>query len=153
MLLTNFEEEKAKGKRGEKIVHSLLLSLGYEVEDVSEIREYRYKGDFIVNGLMIEVKNDERIGSTGRVLCEEEVYYKEDDRYCKGNMHCDSDIYVVVSEDTRKIYFFDFKVIQSLYKRLGDPKDIDHPQSITYARLLDLSFIRKHNGILGIVEY
>jgi hypothetical protein len=102
---------------------------------------------------MIEVKNDECIGTTGRVLCEEEVYYKEEDRECKGNMYCDSDIYVVVSEDTRKIYFFDFKVIQSLYKKLGDPKKIDHPQSITYARLLDLCYIKKHNGILGIVEY
>ena len=53
----------------------------------------------------IEVKNDSRIADTGNVLCEEEVYYKKNDYYGKGNMYSNADVFAIVSKQNQKIYF------------------------------------------------
>lgn len=74
----------------------------------------------------IEVKNDSRIGKSENVLCEERVYIKDTDYYEPGNMSGECDIYCVVAEDTREIYFIDFKVMKEIYKRYGQEYVKDH---------------------------
>lgn len=74
----------------------------YTFEDVSNNREYFYKGDIKATSstgkeIFIEVKDDSRIAESKNVLCEYEVYYKESNYYGKGNMKSNYDIYCVVS--------------------------------------------------------
>lgn len=159
-MLENFDRDLAKGRRGELIAVNTLQHLlpDYKIEDVAGIREYRYKGDIILTSptgqkYFIEVKNDERIAETRNVLCEDEVYYKDTDIWAKGNMYCDSDIYAVVSEQERKIYFFDFKKLQAIYKRLGWPHTIHHKEQDTYARMVDMGLKSMREIKLGTVNY
>ena len=158
-MLTNFEADKQAAKAAEKLVRDLLsnLTIGYTFEDVSEEREYRYKGDIRATAatgetIYIEVKDDSRIAQTGNILCEEENYIKETDRYIKGNMKSDYDIYAVVSQQNRKVYFFDFKRLQEIYKR-GEFKKINHPQQITYCYLLELCRAKQWGALLYTVKY
>ena len=66
----------------ENLVREVLASLTneYVFESVADNREYYHKGDIkatSANGeeILIEVKDDSRIGDTGNILCEESVYY------------------------------------------------------------------------------
>lgn len=94
----------------------------YSWEDVSDIREYRYRGDIRATDketgqqFYFEVKDDSRIAETANILCEEENYLKETDRYISGGMYADNDYYCVLSQKERKIYIFDFKILQQIYK-------------------------------------
>lgn len=103
-MLTDFKEDLKLGNEAEHLVKRVLsnLTTQYAFEVVGDQREYRYKGDIKAigadgNETMIEVKNDSCIASSGNILCEEENYIKADNRMIKGNMHCDSDIFCVVS--------------------------------------------------------
>ena len=152
-LSTQFYRDLEAAKTAEKIVFDSLSSSGYNVEDVSNDREYWYKGDIKLTSstgevFFIEVKDDGRIADTGNVLCEHQVYYKEGN-YCeKGNMFCDSDILAVVSKKEQKIYFIDFHILKEKYKQ-GTYKEIDHPAQTTYCYLVDLATLTTWKAILG----
>ena len=121
-----------RGKRAEQIVLDLLSTKTdeYNFYDVSNNAAHYTQGDIFALGeneaYYIEVKNDSKIGQTENVLCEDEVYIKDLDHYEPGNMTCGCDIYCVVAEDTREIYFFDFKVMKEIYKRYGQQYIKDH---------------------------
>ena len=91
---------------------------------------------------MVEVKNDTVIGSTGRILCEEEVFYKEGGYFKIGFMYNDYDIYVVVSEDTRQLYFLDFAKLKAIYKKYGYFKKFDYPTQSSDTYLVELGRAR-----------
>ena len=85
-------------------------------------RRYYYKGDIKATTIdgketFIEVKDDKCVWKTGNILCEEEVYIKEDGSFSKGNMQSDYDVYCVVSRKERKIYCFDFATMRRHYKK------------------------------------
>ena len=158
-MLNNFNRDLEIGKRAEQIVFEVFSSLDSDrkYEMVGGFREFFYMGDIVAldkddKPTYIEVKNDSRIADTGNVLCEEEVYYKRHDYYGKGNMECDCDIYAVVSEEQRKIYVIDFKVLKSNYRK-GIYKVIEHPQQITYCYLLDLNTLKRLGGLISVVNY
>ena len=128
------------------------------VENVGDIRKYFYKGDIKITNKnsgevrFIEVKNDSRIAQTQRVLCEEYVSYKYTDEIEDGCMYCDYDIYAIVSESERKIYYIDFKKLKQFYK-MGEYKEIPHRAQTTYCYLVDLQLVIKKGALMGITNY
>ena len=158
-MITNFYKDLRKGHRAERIVKDVFSSLTdkYTFTDVSNDPAYYHSGDIIATAadgrqIMIEVKNDSVIHSTGNVLCEEEVYYKERGCYKDGFMYNDYEIYCVVSEPSRKIYVMDFKVLKEHYKE-GRYKYFDYSQQASDTYLLSLGLIEDYNGLIKVVEY
>ena len=158
-MLRQFREDLANAKHAEELVREVFTSLTnkYSFLDVSEDKQYYYKGDIkavsVSNNndeVFIEVKCDSRIGETGNILCEEEVYYKDNDYYGKGNMKADYDVYCVVSESERKIYVLDFKKLKEIYK-MGEYRSIEHPAQITYCYLLPLGLAKK--AMIEVIDY
>ena len=159
-MLSNFKRDLEAAKGAEMLVRETFASLtfDYTFKDVSDIRDFYYKGDIrafnITTGteVFIEVKHDTCIYKTENVLCEEEVFYKELGYFGKGNMSCDCDVYVVVSDELRKMFVIDFKVLKSIYKK-GEFKAIDHPEQTTYCYLCPIWLIKKYNGIISIIDF
>lgn len=148
-----------RGRRAEQLVLDLLSTKTdeYNFYDVANDPECRIYGDILALGeedaYYIEVKNDSKIGTTRNVLCEEEVFNKYTDRYELGNMACDGDIYCVVAEDTREIFFIDFKVMKEIYKRYGEYNIFDHYNQTTFCYLLPLTRIKQHGGLIKTLSY
>lgn len=158
-MLKDFKADLQKGKRAEKIVINQLTSLleGYIIEDVSEVPECYYLGDIRLTDrvgrvIYVEVKNDTRIAETGNVLCEEEVFYKESGELRPGNMFNSTDVYAVVSQQDRCIYFFDFYVLLANYKK-GEFRQIEHYDQTTYCYLVNRWDIERWGGLIGIIYY
>ena len=126
-MLDDFTKDLKKGRAAEKIVFDTLRSLttDYEFTDVSKdytcykIGDIRATDKVTGKDIYIEVKNDSRIADTHKVLCEEEVYYLDRNSYGSGNMDGYGDIYVVVSEQERKIYIMDLKKLQKNYLKIA----------------------------------
>ena len=158
-MLSEFNKDLVRGKKGEKIVKAVFSSLdkNHQFIDVSDDPQYYYKGDIMAvaadgKQTMIEVKNDGRIHETNNILCEEEVFMKEGGYFTKGNMYSDYEIFCIVSEPGRKIYVIDFKVLKEIYKK-GQYKRIDHPQQFSDCYLLDVGTLKKYGGLIEIVKY
>lgn len=133
------------------------MTSDYTFEDVSKERQYFHKGDIRATAadgrqIYIEVKNDGRIADTGNVLCEEENFFYDSGAYVKGNFYSDYEIYCVVSQEERKIYVMDFKVLKANYKK-GEFKAIRHPEQISYCYLLPLYIVKRYNGLIAEVSY
>lgn len=158
-MIDNFFTDLKKGHRAEQIVREVFSSLTdkYTFTDVSNQPRYYHSGDIIATAadgrqIMIEVKNDGVIHSTGNVLCEEEVFYKFEGETRQGFMYSDYEIYCVVSEPARKIYVIDFSVLKAHYKE-GRYKFFDYPQQCSDTYLLSLGVIEKYNGLIDVIEY
>lgn len=158
-MLRDFKKDLEAAKPAEELVLRVLEAKTPVClfHNVSDLKQYRYKGDiqiFVPTGTYyyVEVKNDSRIAETHNILCEEEVYYKNDDYYGQGNMCGDSDYYAVVSQAERKIYLLDFKRLQSIYRK-GEYKEIKHYDQITYCYLLNLSIANKYGALIEIINY
>lgn len=158
-MLTNFWSDLEIGHKAEDIVLNTFSSLTdqYTFENVSNVRECRYKGDIKATAadgreIYIEVKNDSRIADTHNVLCEYMNFYRQSGTYGKGYMDCACDVFCVVSESEQKIYIIDFATLKKYYK-YGEAKTIPHAEQTTYCYLLDLGFIKSKGGLIDIVEY
>ena len=158
-MVNGFYRDLAQARKSEQLVLEVLsaLTTDYTFEPVGDNREYFYKGDIKVvanNGeeIFVEVKNDSVIYKSGNILCEEEVYFKDTDYYDKGNMQSDYDIYAIVSEQERRIYILDFKVLKANY-RLGEYKAIHHPSQITYCYLLPLGVAKAKGAVITTLNY
>jgi len=132
-MVNNFFIDLDNAREGERIVREELSKLlpHYKFENVSNNRAYWHKGDIKAtdeetgDSVFIEVKQDSRIADTGNVLCEDKVYYYG--RGLKdGNMYSSYEIYSIVSTSARRIWFIDFSVLQSIYKKSGTYKQINH---------------------------
>lgn len=70
----NFEEKLNEGKETEKLIATLLISKGFEVEDMSDVEEYQaIDTDFLIHKKgtwTMEIKSDSRIGKTGNIFLE-----------------------------------------------------------------------------------
>lgn len=160
-MLNKFYEDLENAKKAEGIVATYIFTnagYDYQIEDVSDIPEYYHKGDIKVidrktgKEYMLEVKDDSRIADTRNILCEEEVYYKDNDYYAKGNMYSDYEYYCVVSQQERKIYIIDFSILHSIYRKY-DYITKEHAAQITYAYLVPIGALRKRNGIIAELDY
>lgn len=158
-MLRDFYKDMNKARAAEQLVLNKLSSLatGWRFDDVSQIREYRYKGDIKATGsngqvIFLEVKNDSRIADTGNVLCEYENYIKDGGYYIKGNMFSDYDLYCIVSEQQRKIYIIDFTILKQNYTR-GSHKVIQHYDQDTYCYLLPLLDVKRLGGLVAVLDY
>lgn len=145
--LTQFYKDMEAAKPAEQLVYNLLSSSGYNVEDVSDIKEYRYLGDIkLVTSkgvtFFIDVKDDKRIADTGNFLFEEEVYLKETDEFIRGDMKKYYDILAVVSQKEQKIYYLDFHIVKQRYKQ-GEFKRITHPTQDTYGYLCPIGLVKR----------
>lgn len=159
-MLDNFKKDLEKGKAAEEIVYRVFSSLDdtHDFKMVGDNPMFYYSGDILAidkntgKEIFIEVKNDSRIADTNNVLCEEEVYYKKHDYYGRGNMDSDCNIYAVVSEEQRKIYVINFKVLKSNYRR-GEYKVIEWPQQTTFCYLLNINDLKSYGGLINVVNY
>lgn len=158
-MLDNFQRDLEFGQQAERIVQETFSALDSErtYELVGDIPQLYHTGDIRVtdksgNVRYIEVKNDSVIHKTGNVLCEDEVYYKRHDYLTNGNMYSNYDIYAVVSQEQRKIYVIDFRVLKKIYRK-GSFKVIEHPQQTSYVYLLDINEIDRLGGLITVVNY
>ena len=108
-MVKNFFSDLENSKQAEQIARYCLSALtsDYTFTDVSNIRDYFYKGDIMAvdahgSRTFIEVKQDSRIHETGNVLCEEKVLFF-DTGMRRGNMQSNYDVYCVVSIAARKM--------------------------------------------------
>ncbi len=157
-MLSNFSADLAAAKEAEQIVQQVLAAAGCQVLDVSDDPQCYHKGDLLITSptgeqRYVEVKDDSRIADTRNILCEEEVFYKESGRLVLGNMHSDYDIYAVVSQSERKIYFFDFSILKQIYKRFGTYKTIQHPEQYSNCYLLELCRARQFGALITKINY
>lgn len=158
-MLRDFYKDLALAKPAEQLVLNTLSSLapGYIFDNVSEVKEYRYKGDIKVTTpegreIFLEVKDDSRIADTGNVLCEYRNYIKDGDYFIKGNMCSDYDFYCIVSQQQRKIYIIDFSILKANYTK-GYHKVIYHYDQDTWCYLLRLDIIKKLGGLVAVIDY
>lgn len=158
--MSQFQNDLNKAKIGEGIVFNALTSLldDYILEDCSDDKDYYHKGDIKAidketgDVVFIEVKTDSRIHETHNVLCEEENWFKEAGYYKKGNMYSNYEFYCVLSQEERKIYMIDFRVLKANYRR-GEFKEINHPTQVCYAYLLPLGTIKRLGGLVAEINY
>lgn len=155
-----FQIDLQKARVVEELVADVLTSVasGWTFELVGDQPQYFHKGDIIATAAngekhFIEVKNDSCIAESGNVLCEEENYFKSGGYYSKGNIYSDYEIYCVVSQQERKMYFIDFKVMQQIYKRCGDYCYKNHWEQISYFYLLPLHRIKQFGGLIKVLNY
>ena len=158
-MVGNFYQDLAKARGAERLVRETFAALtnDYKFEDVSNEREYFYRGDIkaiAADGkeIFIEVKDDSRIQETHNVLCETAVYYYERGEYGKGNMSANYDIYCVVSRAEQKIYVFDFPTLKANYGR-GRRKEIDHYDQRTICYLVSLDILKDCGALIAIIDY
>lgn len=159
-MVANFYNDLEKAHKAENLLQNLFSSLSskYNFKNVSEDRNYFYKGDILAidnNGreIGIEVKDDSRIAETRNILCEEKVWYNESGCFGKGNMQSEYDIYCIVSQPEQKIYVIDFKDLQRIYKKIGMYKEIEHPDQTTCCYLCPLKQIKDCGALIAIVDY
>lgn len=157
--MTQFYIDLAAAKPAEELARQVLskLTTEYTFVDVADMPRYYNYGDILAIGkdnsqFFIDVKNDSRIADTHRILCEEEVYYYDDNREVKGFMHSNYDYLCIVSQKENKLYIFDFKELQKIYKK-GAPRVFKHPSQETYGFLLDLCIAKKYKALKAIIDY
>lgn len=159
--MSQFTNDLAIGRRGELIVLDTFSKIHNNCEfiDVAKDKDFYYIGDIKVinkdsgNERFIEVKNDSRIAATKNVFCEDEYFNKYDGEFYNGNMRNNGTwLYCVVSEQERKIYTFDYKELQKIYKK-GEFKRVVHETQDTYGYTLPLSTLRVKGILLETVNY
>ena len=158
-MIKGFYDDLREAQKAEQLVLRTLQERtnDYTFLAIGTEREYFHKGDIKVvanNGKenFIEVKNDSVIYKTGNILLEDEVYYKDNDWYGKGNLHSDYEYYAIVSEQERRIYILDFSILREA-SRLGEYKVIEHPSQITYCYLLPLGIAKAKGAVITTLNY
>lgn len=160
-MSNQFEIDLANAKEAEKIVKDTLTALtaDYTFIDVSNEPEYYHKGDIKAidssgKEFYLEVKDDSRIADTQRILCEEEVYYKNSDYTAIGNMYSDYEYYCIVSKQDRKIYILDFDVLKKIYRKYAvDFKKINHKSQYSWCYLLEMCRAKQLGALMYKLSY
>lgn len=157
-MLKEFKEDLAAAKVAEQIAKTAIAAAGYKVFDVADQPEFYHKGDLQIQlptGELryVEVKDDSRIADTGNILLEDEVYYKAQDTFVPGNIHGEYDIYAVVSQSERKIYFFDFARLKEIGTKYGTYKTIQHPKQYSNCYLLELCRASQFGALIAKINY
>lgn len=158
--MTQFQKDLEFGHIAEQKVLEVFSSRtsAYAFVDVSSNKEYFNRGDIVATEkatgrqILIEVKNDSRISETNNILCEEDVYFKERGEWVEGNMHSNYEIYCVVSQEAKKIYVIDFKVLKEYY-RAFQPREIDHPSQMSIVRFVPVKALERLGGLIAVVDY
>lgn len=159
-MLIDFQKDMEAAKPAEQLALHVLSSLttGYTFTDVSNVKEYRYRGDIKATNnvtnqeTFIEVKNDSRIADTNNILCEYQNYIKDGGYFIKGNMCSEYDYYCIVSQQQRKMYILDFSILQAHYTE-GKHKIIEHFDQDTWCYLLPLQRMRELGGVVAELDY
>lgn len=124
-MVRGFYNDRQKAKNGEHIVLEVLRNAtkDYEFDDVSDDAAYFHKGDIVIHDSIwscdyyIDVKDDGCISSTGNLLAEHRVWYK-DSGWKEGFMqNSDYDYVAYLSQPDKKIYILDFPLWKKYYKK------------------------------------
>ena len=158
-MVKNFQRDLERARVAEELVRDIFGNLtdNYTFESVGDQRQYFHKGDIKAtdsngNVHFIEVKDDSRIGETGNVLCEDEVFYDSIGDFVKGNMHSDYEIYCVISQPTKRIYVIDFKVLKSIYTR-GKYTAMEYSDQTSFVYLVPVAMVKKEGGMIAEIDY
>ena len=159
-MLKEFYADLAAAKPAEELVRNTLSTLapGYKFEDVSYETKCYYKGDIKAiapdgTEIYLEVKDDSRIAETRNILCEEEVYFKDENYFHEGNMQSNYDYFCIVSKSEQRIYILDFRKLKELYKDKGEFKIIPHANQDTFCYLLPLHIAKKYGALIHTINY
>jgi hypothetical protein len=157
--MTQFYIDLEAAKPAEELVRQTLskLTTEYQFIDVADLPQYYSYGDILATGkngseFFIDVKDDSRIADTKRILCEEEVYFKQDGYTKDGFMYSNYDYLCIVSKKESRIYIIDFKVLKEIYKK-GEPRNFEHPTQETFGYLLDLYLVKKYKALKAVINY
>lgn len=159
-MVEDFYKDLSAAAKVERFVLKCLeqMTQDYTFEHIGGNRAYFNKGDILATEkatgrrIFIEVKDDSCISNTRNVLCEEEVYYLNDNRLEKGNMYSDYEIYCVVAQQARKILFIDFSILKENYKQ-GKYKVIPHKDQTTYCYLVSIDQILDWGADIAAIDY
>ena len=160
-MVKNFFSDMAIAKTAERTVLDVFSKIApqYSFKDVSEDRQYFYKGDILTTAkdgreIGIEVKQDSRIWETSNVLCEEKVLFfnNGNKNMARGNMQSNYDVYCVVSPQKRRIWVFNFAAMKKCYKH-GRYVRIPHKEQITFAYLVPIDYFDKQGALMAIIDY
>jgi hypothetical protein len=158
---SNFKVDLQNSKEAEKIVLSVLAKCAFEdkyFEDVSDIPDFWHYGDIVVrdrDGMFdcfIDVKDDSRIADTRNILCEERVYYTNNNQFKEGFMYSGYDYIAIVSKKEKKIYIIDFKKLQKHYKE-GRSMCLSYGWQYSDIFLYPLDKAYKYNMVVAEIEY
>lgn len=180
-MFDKFKTDLNNAKEAEKIVKDVLESMtnDFDFQDVSEKKECWHLGDikayynycsycggfgFGGNPLSyeeyeeykynyyIDVKDDSRIGDTGNILCEEQVWFRNKSTPVKGYMYSGYDYLAVVSKKENKIYMLDFHLLQKHYKQ-GRKIRINHREQYNDVYLYSLDKAKENGILMATIEY
>ena len=163
VMVKGFMEDLKKAKRGERIVLEVLRSAtrDFTFDDVSDCEECFHKGDIVIHDpfwssdYYIDVKDDGCISSTGNLLAEHRVWYK-DTGWCEGFMqNSNYDFVAYLSQPDKKIYILDFPLWQRYYqKHFKNHIFIPHGgEQTTDAFLMPLNKARKLDIVICELDY
>lgn len=159
-MVKEFYNDLRKAQAAEQLVLETFsgLTADYTFYSVGDQREYFHKGDIkaiAADGteIMIEVKDDSRIGDTRNILCEESVFYFDSEETKPGNFYSDYEIYTVVSQPERKIYVFDFSILKQIYKKYGERKILRHYDQESEVYLLPLGAAKSKGALIKEIDY
>ena len=109
-----FDEALCQGKDGEELFKKIMAKKGFELKDVSDVKEYQDKDiDFIYearNGKVqtFEVKRDTRIYETHNIFVEYIVVFKDKVEYSKGYLFkSEADILAYNDSHCKLFYIID----------------------------------------------
>lgn len=155
-MVKNFKADLIIGQKGEQVVKSVLESLTDEYTFAAS--DDQHKGDIIATNTAsgqkyyLEVKTDSRIGETGNILCEEEVFYYDSWVTKKGFMYSDYEYFCILSRSERKIYIIDFKVLKANYLS-GWRKRLEYTDQESICYFIKLDKIKQAGGLLYEINY
>ena len=155
MYVKNFLADLEIGQKGEALVKQVLETLTDKYTFTAS--DNQHKGDIIAtdasgNKIYLEVKTDSRIGDTGNILCEEEVFYYDTWSSKKGFMYSDYEVFCILSRSERKIYVIDFKVLKANYKS-GWQKELRYTDQESKCYFIKLEKIADLGGLLYTINY
>lgn len=146
-MANNFWEDLKRGKQGETIVKSILQSMDYEVQDVTNDPEYqKIDVDFIVgshqtgDAMLCEVKSDWRMADTGNICLE---IRHVDGKRLGWFSYTKAEILFFVDMKSRVIYLFKTSDIKEVtYKLINEKKIQSFISGNYYCYLLPLAEIK-----------
>lgn len=154
----NFKSMLQDGNQYEKVVQNYYRNKGFEIKDVSDIKEYQDMDiDFLISKnnktLSYEIKADTRMSETGNIVIEHGMHRKSG--FQEGWMHkCKADVLCFVDVKNDISYMFNWPKVKeniATYGRLIQFKN-NYDKCVGELYLLSVQDAKKHNLILEIAQ-
>lgn len=157
--MNNFIISKNYGKKGETAVKEYYETIGSDVIDVSEDKDFqKIDVDLIIDGELIEVKTQRSINRNDKIVLELEINYY-DNIYRKGWFFTtEANLLIFYDNINNAEYRVKTKELRDLlekYKHSGyiDFYDYDEEHKTCRLAYIPISFIKKHCSSFSFKDY